>query len=400
MKKILFFAQNNGQVDNIRLLLDEFRNKNCEVTIFDTAQIYHQQIDYSSFNNIHKGNILLDMSFYRLSLIERIKSIWKSRHELRSIVNHFDMLIVASDGAFERVLINEFNKQEKKTVMLIDGIISDYSLPFKEILLHPKEIIAFTKSKALETFKKTIFNLFKTTPLSPFLPSSIGMMPLDKILVIGEHSKGCIEKINKKSKIIASGMPRLYGKKAQREKRNDSSIFYVCYFPSAFKWHHLMDDDKSQHEDILDVCKAINGIRADSGKDLRLVIKMHPRESYDGYQRYLNNYDFVSLVKDISVQECFNRFDLFLSNVSTVIVEGLIYGIRVYSLMINFKYWKVQKSFLSSNVIEKVYSYDELCSLIRSCTNKLYSCSISEIEKCDMFERDCSPTKVVKLILG
>lgn len=399
MKRILFYAQNNGQVEDVRLMLNDFYNKNYDVSIYDTTNIYHQQIDFTGFHNVVKGELLLEASFYRLPIIKRIKSIWQGRKELRNLVNQFDMLIVACDGAFERILINDFRKQKKITVLIVDGIISEFSITLSDLFKHPSDIVVLLKNKLSDIFKLYVYNALKTSALSPYLPSKIGMMPLDKILVMGKHSKRCIEKINKKSAVLASGLPRLYGKKIVRKKEENSNVVYVCYFPSAFKWHHFMEEDYNQHADISNVCNIIEVIRNETNMDVRFVIKIHPRENHEDYQKYLLKYNFVSLIDNKSIIDSFESYSLFLSNVSTVIVEGLISSIKVYSLMIHFQYWKYKKSFLSSESITKVYSHDELYNLVLSCVNGVDCTTINESQNSDLFEKNCSPAEVVKKIL-
>ncbi len=394
MNKILFYAQNNGQASNVKLLLEELETKGFLVSIYDTANIYYQPIDYNGFQYIEMNPIALNHSFYRSSLIERIKSVIRLEKHLQSLAQKYDMLLVAADGAFERILINEFNKKGKKTIMLIDGIISDYSTSINELLKHPSLLMPTLRGYT----KRFLFNIFKTTPMSPFLPSQIGMMPLDKILVMGEHSKKCIKKINHYSKVVASGMPRLYNQHVER-KALGVEPYYVCYFPSAFKWHHSENDDINQHADIRNVCEVISSIREKEHKDIRLIVKMHPRESVEDYKSYCEKYNFVSLEINISVIECFERYHLFLSNVSTVIVEGLINNIRVHSLMMNFEFWRFKKSFLASNEIGKVFSEDDLYKLIKYCAMGEDCVRISPAMHSSLFEKNCSPQEIVNYII-
>ena len=398
-KRILFYAANNGQINNMRPLLSELKKRNYQVAIYDTSQIYHQHILFDGFEEVVDSPFILDKSFYRCSVIEKLKFVNSIRKQLRNVVDSFDILIVAADGSLERVLINEFRKQKKQTMMLLDGIISDYSISFKDGVSHPAVLLNILKQTTAILIKRIVFDCFKTTSLSPFLPGKIGMMPLDKILVIGEHSKRCVEKYNKHSKVIASGLPRLYNQKVIKTERECSST-YVCYFPSAFKWHGLDEDDKNQHRDIEIVCETIDHIRSKNNVDVRLVIKMHPREVKSDYDCYLTEYEFVSVVEDVSITDCFKNYDLFLSNVSTVIIEGLINQIRVYSLMINFQYWKFKYSFLSSDEISKVFSKDELNNLIVSCIKGDNCYKIENIGNSLLFENNCSPKDVVTKLLS
>lgn len=395
MRNILFYAQNNGQVSNVRLLLDELKQRDYLVSIYDTSKIYYQPINFDGFADVLPNSIDLGKSFYRCSLLDRVKGVFKAQNYLRSIVDSFDMLIVAADGAFERVLIRAFQKEQKRTTMIIDGVISDYSLSFVDVIMHP----SYLKSDIVSKVKSCIFYVFKSTAISPFLPSQIGMMPIDKILVIGEHSKKCIEKINHHSEIIASGMPRLYNQHINRTFLKNTGPYYICYFPSAFKWHHNIGDDARQHADILSVCEIISDIRDGEKCDIRLIIKMHPRERLSDYQLYVDKFDFVKIERDISITDCFEKYDLFLSNISTVIIEGLINRIQVYSIMINFEYWRFNKSFLASDEIKKIFSKMELYEIIMACSKGNDCFSIDASDNSSLFERNCSPSEVVNKIL-
>lgn len=396
MRNILFYAQNNGQVSNVRLLLDELKQRDYLVSIYDTSKIYYQPINFDGFADVLLNSIDLGKSFYRCSLLERVKGILKAQKYLKSIVDSFDILIVAADGAFERILIREFQKQRKKTTMIVDGVISDYSLSFVEVIIHPSYLTKYIIGK----IKNKVFNLFKSTAVSPFIPSQVGMMPIDKILVIGEHSKRCIEKINHHSEIIASGMPRLYNQHINRTFLKNTGPYYICYFPSAFKWHHNLVDDVNQHADISSVCSIISEIRNEQNFDIRLVIKMHPRESILDYKVYTNQYDFVEVVCDGSITDCFQKYDLFLSNVSTVIIEGIINNINVYSLMIHFEYWRYKNSFLATDDIKKIFNIVELRNLVLACCKGENCISIETERSSNLIERNCSPYDVVQKLLA
>lgn len=366
MKKVLFYPQNNSHVENYSALLESFKERQIEVSVVDTSSIYKQQLLLNRFgNNILKPKLSLSNSFYRIGLIDRIKAVSKLRHSLVEYSLSFDALIIGADGAFERILVKEFAHQNKQTIMILDGMISDYSVSWEEIFIHPLYVIPCSVKKLTSCIKRSVFKLFANTRLSPFLPGVIGMTPVNKIFLIGEHSKHVVSKYNKHSQIYAMGLPRFKYSPIQQHIDATNKL-KVCYFPSAFKWHHLFKDDIRQHQDISLVCETLNEIKNKEAREVQLLIKIHPREDMNDYIRYKQKFSFVKLEMNVAIEDCFHNNSIFLTNLSTVIIEGLLCNINVYSLMIHFPYWKYKRSFLRESVIQKIYTKQELVNLLHN----------------------------------
>lgn len=383
MKKILFFPQNDSHIANMEPISEWLQEHGYEVTYVDTSNIYYQNISLSSGYKTIKIDLPLHTSFYRLSTLDRLKYVYRfSKYFPNFLIAEHDILIIGNDGALQRVLINRFRKKKKKTVMLLDGLISNYSVSFKEVLKYSAHPFQDAWKLLQKNIKKSIVKRTASAPFAAFLPGIIGISPLSEIFVIGPHSKEAIQNINSKAHIYDFGLPRFWN----TNNRCDFSardLLKICYFPSAYKWHGEFREDQAQHKDIKLCCELIQQINLTRQYPLQLLIKMHPRESKEDYSYYTDHYDFVIVKSDISVLQCFNTCSLFLSNLSTVIIEGMTVGIPVYSLMIHFDYWKYKKSFLGASGIKKIYDKQSLYALLLE--NRSNTRDISLIEDSQYF---------------
>lgn len=365
MKKILFFPQNDSHIANMESISEWLKEQGYGITYVDTSNIYHQKISLGSEYHIIKIDLPLQTSFYRLSALDRMKYVYRFNKEIPDLlISEYDILIIGNDGALQRILINRFRKEKKKTVMLLDGLISDYSFSLKEIVAYSSHPFRDCLKRLKKSIRENIVKKCASSELSPFLPGLIGISPVSDIFVIGTHSKEVIQRINSKSTVHDLGLPRFW-KTFNHCNFSCQDPSKVCYFPSAYKWHGQFREDEAQHQDIRMCCELIQQINQKYAQSLQLIIKMHPRESAEDYFPYSSNYDFVRIESNLSVMECFNTCSLFLSNLSTVIIEGLTIGIPVYSLMIHFDYWKYKKSFLGEDCIRKIYDKQSLYTLLR-----------------------------------
>lgn len=361
MKKVLFFPQNDSHIPNMQPISEWLLSHGYEVTYLDASKIYHQRLLIDSKYRTIIPSLSLEHSFYQLPNWERLKCVHRfSREVSDSLVSEYDILVIGNDGALQRVLINRFRKQKRKIVLLLDGMISDYSFSFYDIWhcssALMQDILDLSKIKLMRFFiRQCAKSMF-----SPYLPGLIGISPVSDIFVIGSHSKEVIQRVNLQAHVYDWGLPRFSQVSNEEGSSLAISPLKICYFPSAYKWHGLFEKDKAQHQDIRLCCDIIQQINQKEHLNLQFLIKMHPRESVEDYYDYMNQYDFVCVESDLSVQDCFASCSLFLSNLSTVIVEGLMVGIPVYSLMLHFDYWKYKNSFLKEDCIQKIYDRQTL----------------------------------------
>ena len=312
--KVLFIPQNETHISNFEPIIEILSSAGYECTYLDTRNIFHQELKLIDKKYITPGT-KLERPFYASSNLSKIKFLIQFKKEAPTISKEFDMVIAGNDGVIQRIFLNK----KMKSILIIDGMISNYSFNFKILLknfnwLNLKQWISFFARYKLI---KNIFNPVYRLKLDIFLPSIIGITPCDKIFVIGDHSKQVIRSYNSKSDIISTGLPRFKHLfvKSILTKRSRKAIYF---FTSAFKWHGLHDMDIKQHMDLRLLCSLLE---KKSHDDLELVIKIHPRETVSDYLRY-KDFSFVNIIKDGDINQEFYSNCLYLSNISTAIIEA------------------------------------------------------------------------------
>ena len=359
MNRVLFFPQNETHVENM-LPVAEALQLNNEVVFIDATELYRQKITIPNSYKQIRLHSKRQEGFYRLSFFSKIGMICWLWRNLKNLVNDYDSFVFGNDGALQRILIYYANKCSKKTYLLLDGMISDYTFSLFDVLDNSSNKL----SDLLKIFKYkmilTLNSLFIDSIITPFLPSIVGKSKVNKIFVIGEHSKQVVETYNLNSIVINSGLPR-FSKKEIDFFEHKYDILNLCYLTSAFKWHSLIEYDKYQHKDIEMLCAVISKL----DRKINLMIKIHPREKLSDYLKYLN-YDFVTIENKKSLIEVFPVNDIFFSSISTGIVEAMQYDLPVYSLFCNFPYWKFKRSFLANNKIQKIKNIDEIRERLES----------------------------------
>ncbi len=367
MKKILFFPQNETHVLNFLPIAEQLKNHNISIFYLDTSYIYHQNI----FIEDIKGSIFflpdlsLPISFYKLSNIERLKAVNYLKETLIQICREFDGFVFGSDGALQRVVINQANRSRKPTFLVLDAMISDYNFSLIDILKYSRNKFQDLRRFATEQLSTTISKIFRYCSLNEYLPSTIGMSNVQRIYCIGPHSQQVIQKNQRKDIVVSSGLPRYSLLYKKRDSWTVPLNHKVCYFTGSFKWHGQFDNDIAQRKDLQLLVKTIEKYRISHNLDIELHIKIHPRENIDDYYEFREK-DWVYLRNDITVEKCFQEMGLLLSMISTCIVEGLLFNRTVYSILINAPSWKFRKSFLFEDGIKKIKTTKQLNQVIEN----------------------------------
>lgn len=398
-KRILFFPQNETHISNMLPIANALNKHGCYCKIVDTTRIYHQRISIPR-DYLYSIDYQLEQPFYRLPIIARIQAIIKFKTISEPLFKdeNWDCLIIGNDGSLQRVLLNIANKNNIQTILLLDGIISDYELRAHDVITHSNYKILDLKSILTSKCRGIIWNFFRNTSLSPFIPSEIGGTKITDIITIGEHSKKIIAAKNPNARIHALGLPRFWNNNSEL-KDFDSINNIITYFPSAFIWHNLKQEATFQQKDIILLCQLIDNHNSTKEDKWQLHIKIHPRENINDYCDLSDKYKFVKLIQDGSVENCLKKSKICISTISTVIIEAMKLGISVYSLMINFQYWKYKYSFIGDENIPKIFSVEDLNKILfAQCKSKI-SASVQKASN-----KFCNSTfnmdKIVALIVS
>ncbi|WP_157601184.1 hypothetical protein [Persicobacter sp. CCB-QB2] len=331
-----------------------------EVTFLTSEEIFWQKLKFGETHNLISVNsVKSNRSFYLVNSLYQVIIVFKFKLAIRNIHDQFDHLIIGNDGALQRSVIDVFRKHNKKTSMMLDGIITDSSYTLREIFKMESD-----KAKMLFRFfkmrlKKGLFKLFSRTALNTYLPSEVGWSCVDNIFVIGEYSKRVIERrCCKKTNVFGFGLPRFVKKVVKESQCVKNSI---VFFTSAFKWHAKKELHELQVKDI-ELLITINN-NLDESLRKAIIIKVHPRESLDDYMHLLKN-ENVRLDSQTAPVMFFHESNKLFSNISTCILEGTTYGVNVISMMNHFDYEKYQKSFISSSAIVKTFSDEDVLDIL------------------------------------
>lgn len=364
-KKLLFFPQNETHLQNMLLVKYKLSTSDYECCFLNLSAVYKQTLVFP--DNIHvitlPGLKDQDKPFYLNTTFQQLKIIIGIRKHLLKITRDFDALVVGNDGAIQRLLIHAFNKKRLPTILILDGIITDVGFSLRDLIKKSKAPWSDLKEYLFRNMRLLMVRT-KISNLHYILPSMNGASPLTAIYVIGQHSKNVVAEYNKSSEIHAFGLPRMkylfqprtHSGQITAKKRS------IWFLTSAFLWHNFHKEDMQQHADIKNLCAAIKAIG--NNNDITLYIKLHPREEVNKYNQYLTQ-PFVKLVKNVDLIDLYDSNALIFSNLSTCILEGAARGKIIHSLMINFEWWKFQRSFLKETFINKIYNIIELEEIVR-----------------------------------
>lgn len=363
--KVLFFPQNATHLDNMIPVADILHKNGIDVVFLNTENIYKQNLLFETEHPVQTLDLKLQQSFYKLGVVDRIKFIRTHRAVFLQYAKQFDFFIFGNDGALQRIIINYAKKNNKSTFIILDGMISDYSYSLMDIVRNDLNDLKKNLLLWIKVFiKNTLSNIAKRVPFNCYLPSNAGCSEVDAVFVIGEHSKKALMKLCSQTKTYTYGLPymkRLFQStdlKQKKESRPNEST-EVLFLSSAYKWHGLNHLHDIQHKDISLLCSIISK----SKRTIILNIKLHPREDSTDYETY-TQYSFVNLITSGNLDKHLLQSDILFSHISTTIIEALMLKKKIYSLMINFPYWKYKNSFISNEAIEKVFSVTQLIDII------------------------------------
>jgi hypothetical protein len=370
MKKVLFFPQNKEHILNMVPVAKELALLGYEICFLDTREVYKQKYELpTDFHIIKPDYLFLDHSFYNLPFYKRILFLLRCLNGFEHLIKEYTSLVIGNDGALQRLLIYFSNRTGIKTYLVLDGLISDYTFSLGDVFKYStnlrKDLLVFFNRK----IELQLFKTFRGLIIDIFLPSKIGTSKLTKIFTIGNHSKEVLVKNKyKTTEIFAYGLPRL---SQDQYHKCDESIksggenkekVKVCYLTAAYKWHGKFEYDKIQHRDIEMLIQAAQMLK--ESKEVEIMIKVHPREDINDYKAKYSN-DLVDISQVIPIKDVFINFDIIFTNISTCIIEGIQANKLVYSMMINFPFWKIRNSFVGDSEIYKIFTFNQLVNLIQ-----------------------------------
>ena len=374
--RALFFPQNETHINNMVPVAEILQNTGIEIVFLDTRNIYKQNLEFDPRFSLDAMELdfCLEKSFYRMSAKDRVIFIALHKNKIMHLADQFDFFIFGNDGALQRIMINYAKKAKKSTFIILDGIITYYSYNFLDIIQNkPNNLLRSILVLVKNFIKHSISDIAKQLPLNCncYLPSHVGSTKVDAVFVIGEHSRLALEKTCSQRESYAYGLPqmsRLFKSNYNRATHNtdNPSGIRMLFLPGAYKWHGLFDLGEAQHKDIALLCDVINKYNTDQKNEhykIQLFIKLHPREERQDYDLY-SSCDFIEIVENGNLDDIILDSDVIFSHLSTTIIESILLEKPVYSITINFPYWKFKNSFIGNKAIKKIFSKTQLMKVV------------------------------------
>jgi hypothetical protein len=357
-KKVLFFPQNKTHIDNMLPVANALIAKGYDVCFLNASKIYKQNIYCDSFPfQIINIDLSTPVSFAFLSSLRKIIFLRNYVTYISLLrFNNYEYFIYGNDGALQRVFIAKYRKA--KHVLILDGMISDYTFSMLSIFRFSDTPINDLKRKVRDVLKYVINKVFAYLPYNYYLPSDVGCSGLDKIFVLSDYINNVIynQRI-KKTDIITSGMPRYKFLKDDNSQVNGP--LKIVYITEAFIWHNDSFSDILQHKTIK---LLVSQLKKNKANDFRLTVRVHPRDDKKNYD-YLHNESFVTVEDSkVNIYETIHSSNIILAVNSTVMLEALSIDKKVIFLFFNNEYWRYKKSFLTDPIFKKVFNTDELMS--------------------------------------
>ncbi|MBQ0735325.1 hypothetical protein [Aquimarina celericrescens] len=351
MKKLLFAAYNREHLENF-VELEKFLQDKFEIYYLDVNDIVKQRIDFTG-----KKTVKFDVdypfpeSFFLLSSLQKLKFAFKNRKRMANLAKGYDAFVIGSDSLFNRILLNSARRKNKKTFLLLDSIVYDaykyrYSKDANNKVLRHK-------------FFKQLLNV---GPLNEIFPVLIGSTKVNAIFVSGNYSKESVEKYNKNSLVYATGIPRF--SKFQILKSDEalkpSDVINIAYFTGAYQWHKNYKSIDAQEKNIAALVKLIEDLRKETGKDVRFIIKIHPRDDAKYYEQYKDR-NFIDIIEGGNNLELYKRLDCLLAISCTTMIESLRIVNKVGAMVLYTDQDDIkQNEYLNSGMFLLIKSEEEL----------------------------------------
>lgn len=357
-KKVIFIPQLIQHFNSIEYLKKELLKLGNSVDILNTGEFFGYnfegdlRLDFQSIYGLNYANT----SGLRRNLIT-ILIIIKNKKFINKLLRNYDEVIIFSEPALFRYIINNAKKLGLRTHLIMEGMRSNNLISFNYIINFSSNLL---RKQLILRVKYLIAKIFRGSSIDHLLPGLNGSTRVDYIYPIGEYSKNVISKIvTNSTKILDYGIPR-YSHIKPFKKNNIIKKKKLYYYTSAFSWHGKHSLSTAQSKDLLLLIDFVK-----NNNDFFLVIKNHPKGIISNKikELRLNN---LEIDYEYNLEKDFNNGYMFFANLSTIIAEGLLYGMKIYSVLINFDKIEFINSFVHHLPHKVIDSEFELLKILNN----------------------------------
>ncbi len=326
--------------ESIDLVEKYFNLSNYDIVCFD--QVSGQKVADLDYDIIDMSvNFPNQLGFVSGSSFTQITSYYKNKNIFNSFLNNYSEV----NFTFENVYVRMFCLNSKiKSTILFSGTIHDerYSL----------NMIKNFSFRNLKLHLLYFFKRFRKFKLGALLPGLNGSALTSKYVVIDEYSqKVLLNRIPSKIKVdLVKGINTISNSSLVNGKYNDNVIFNC----SAWLHHGKSKEHFKQIDDI----KIIHNLLLNKNK---LLIKLHPRNKIEDFNELI---DMGLNVNYFVWDEILSLNNIYLSNLSTSILELNQAGYNSYALMISFEEKLYSNTLISYEKIKVINNSEDLSKLI------------------------------------
>ena len=326
--------------ESIFLVEKYFNLTDYDIVCFD--QVSGQKVSSLDYDIIDLSvNFPSKSGFVTGSSFKQLISYYKNKNIFNSFLKNYSEV----NFTFENVYVRMFCLNSKiKSTILFSGTIHDerYSL----------KLIKNFSFRNLKLHFLYFFKCFRKYKLGALLPGLNGSALTNKYVVIDEYSKRVLlNRVPGNIKVdVEKGINTITNSNIMNQKYNNNVIFNC----SAWLYHGKSKEHLKQVNDI----KIIHSLLANKNK---LLIKLHPRNKIEDFRELI---DMGLNVNYFLWDEILSKNNLYLSNLSTSILELSDSGYPSYALMISFEEKLYSKTLISYEKISVINNIKQLSKLI------------------------------------
>ena len=305
----------------------------------DMAQIFlgrHYNIAY-----LNKINLI---SF--LSLVSKAGNVFRLLQRLKKHIGSFHNLSARDTASNEFSVEHLYNRALQNELAQLCFVAIYYIILFEKLIdsLSPDILCLMPDGYFLQQMAAAVAKKYNIPTLACSASLETGNarsymkhLHADKIAAMGEVIKNIyIESGVAPERITVTGVAH-FDRLFDRNKEQDARVLQT----------HDIDPNKrtivfgTDNLAVSETVKALTGVIKTvlKTKDIQLVVKVHPRESFEPYQDAVEEYHDprIHVVKDIDLYALLSRCELVIVNGSTIALEAMMIGKLVVTINLSGK---------------------------------------------------------------
>jgi len=304
--------------DFIKILNLLAKKQNIKVKIISLAKLYHDNLFNNLLNQINFPYEILEVQsifkenipFPYLNPIKKILTVILNKKRICAFTSCSNIFLTGIQSVFQRLLY------------CCSGV-KGKTISFHRAILFP----TFSKtSRGAGTLNKIFKKILKPLRIEYIISPKSGIGYTDYYFVLGENNKKYLELNGIPSeKVFITGSPTYDEvenfKTFNEEKNLTKKTINLYYITSAFEWIGNIEGENYQRKkikQIIQFCK--------ENPDIKLTIRVHPREPIEKYQDLEKKYPFLKIdyYKSPELFKDLIKYDIICGGLSNVLFESIL----------------------------------------------------------------------------